>query len=55
MGYAYFLSELPSTAFLCVRSDTTMGPTCVRAANALVCIYTGSSVDFCILVGMYLK
>ena len=43
---AYFLSELPSNAFLCVRSDTTMGPTCVRAANALLCIYTGSSVDF---------
>ena len=43
-----FLSEPPftCTAFLYVRSDTTMDPMCVRAANALVrlCICTGSSV-----------
>ena len=42
-----FLSEHPSTctAFLYVRSDTTMDPMCVRAANALVrlCICPGSS------------
>ena len=33
-----FLSEPPSTCttFLYVRSDTTMDPMCVRAANALL-------------------
>ena len=43
----YLLSETPSTciAFLYVRSDTTMDPRCVQAANALMrlCICTGSS------------
>ena len=42
-----FLSEPPSTctAFLYVRSDATMDPMCVRAANALVrlCICPGPS------------
>ena len=31
--------SIPSTAFLCARSDKTMGPRYVRAANALITVY----------------
>ena len=43
--FTYFLYEPPSTAFLCVPSDTTMGPRCVQATNVLVrlCICPGWS------------
>ena len=42
---ALHLSPSTCTAFLYVRSDTTMDPMCVRAVNALVrlCICPGSS------------
>ena len=33
---AVFLSESTCTAFLYVRSDTTLDPMCVRAVNVLV-------------------
>ena len=39
VGLDLFLSGLPSTAFLFVHSDKTMGPRCVRAANALITVY----------------
>ena len=38
-GARSILSGLPSTAFLCAHSDKTMGPRCVRAANALITVY----------------
>ena len=42
--------------FLCARSDKTMGPRCVRAANALITVYLHMLVwvdDVRILVGMH--
>ena len=34
-----FFSQLPSTIFICVCSEAIMGPTCVRAANALEILF----------------
>ena len=56
VGLDLFLSGLPSTAFLCARWDKTMGPRCVRAANALITVYLQmlvGVVDVRILVGMH--
>ena len=56
VGLDLFLSGLPSTAFLCARSDKTMGPRCVRAANALITVYVHMLVwvvDVRILVDMH--
>ena len=56
MGLDLFLSVIPSPAFLCARSDKTMGPRFVQAANALITVYVHMLVlvvDVRILVGMH--